>query len=126
MKILNRFTSSILYEDKKRSIKATLTAAVGTGANLRGANLGDANLGGAKNIIACWVPPPCGYFWAAVWRENTIWISAGCRWQTIADRERQVRDEQSDINLEVRLNTITYIKSQAEALEWSAEPQEVP
>src|SRR5574340_224586 len=53
MKILNRWTDAIIFEDDKPELRDTILAAIAAktylgGANLGGANLGGANLGGAN------------------------------------------------------------------------------
>lgn len=98
--------------------KCSLTHADLRGAVLRGAVLSGAVLRGAAGIIYVCVPPPCGYNWHAVLRDGTIWVAAGCRWQTIDDREAQVRAEQTGVALAVRLAAIAYIRAQAVALGW--------
>ena len=46
MKILNRYTRAVLYEDSADTIAESVLAAINAGADLGGAYLGGANLGG--------------------------------------------------------------------------------
>jgi hypothetical protein len=57
MKIINRFTGAILFEDASATMRGTVIAAVKARANLAGAYLADANLAGANNVPADIEPP---------------------------------------------------------------------
>ena len=52
MKILNRFSEAVIFEDKSVSVLSTLYAARKNDADLGGADLGGADLGGANLIDA--------------------------------------------------------------------------
>lgn len=99
----------------------SLGGAYFSGSSLKRTQFNGADLSKTSGIIPITVPPPCAYNWFAVLKDGKIWISAGCRWQTIEDREQQVRHKWSGVSLEVRLNAIAYIRSQAYSLGWKLE-----
>ena len=84
MKILNRWTLSIIYENEKETLEETLLAVLKEGADLRGAYLRGADLrgaylSGAKNIKAF----QCGEYnrisFAIKW-ESEVMFKIGCFW----------------------------------------------
>lgn len=89
MKILNRWTLSLIFENEKETLRETLLDALKEGANLEGANLEDAdledanlryaNLRGAENIKSF----QCGEYNRvsfAVRGESEIMFKIGCFW----------------------------------------------
>ncbi len=89
MKILNRWTLSIIFENEKNTLEETLLDALKEGADLSDANLSGANLSGAylsgaylsgaKNIKAF----QCGEYnrisFAIKW-ESEVMFKIGCFW----------------------------------------------
>ena len=79
MKILNRWTLSIIFENEKETLRETLLDALKEGADLEGADLEGANLRGAINIksFQC---GECNRISFAIKWESEVMFKIGCFW----------------------------------------------
>ena len=84
MKILYKWTLSIIFENEKETLRETLLDALKEGADLRGADLRGADLGGAdlrgaKNIksFQC---GECNRISFAIKWESEVMFKIGCFW----------------------------------------------
>ena len=95
MKILNKFSDAVIFEDDAPSIKLTVETAVKARANLCRANLGGADLRGAngKTIKLVGKRPvlqigPLGSradTLLAFVTDDGVWVRAGCFWGSLLD-----------------------------------------
>ena len=84
MKILNRWTLSIIFENGKKTLEGTLLDALKEGVDLRGVDLRGAyligaDLSGAKNIKA-FQCGECNRISFAIKWESEVMFKIGCFW----------------------------------------------
>ena len=79
MKILNRWTLSIIFENEKETLEGTLLDALKEGVDLRGVDLRGAYLIGAKNIKA-FQCGECNRISFAIKWESEVMFKIGCFW----------------------------------------------